>query len=154
MRVFIYWNLHLACWSIKALEGAHKGRVVAHATHWQVDGARFKVSEAGRQRVLREKRKNVHAGVVGTLVALVPAETPKVMPFCLLHLMQASPFEDANVAACDASRGAFSVSYNPYKGPTFVTLPKGDETEAWPVHGARHAWAVCRKVTALQPVRS
>jgi hypothetical protein len=27
----------------------------------------FKVSEAGRQRVLREKRKNVHAGVEGVM---------------------------------------------------------------------------------------
>lgn len=44
MRVFIYWNLHRKCWSIKALEGAFKGRVLAHAKAWQVHGAEFKVS--------------------------------------------------------------------------------------------------------------
>jgi hypothetical protein len=32
----------------------------------------LKVSEAGRQRVLREKRKNVHAGVKGTRVFRIP----------------------------------------------------------------------------------
>lgn len=29
MRVFVYFNLHKRCFSIKALEGAMKGRVVA-----------------------------------------------------------------------------------------------------------------------------
>jgi len=33
-----------------------------------LEGCKFKVSEAGRQRVLREKRKNVHAGVTGTWI--------------------------------------------------------------------------------------
>ena len=65
MRVFIYFNLHRKCYSVKALEGADKGRVIAHCNSALVAGATFKVSEAGRQRVIREKRKNVHAGVVG-----------------------------------------------------------------------------------------
>jgi hypothetical protein len=30
MKVFVYFNLHKKCFSIKALEGAMKGRVVAH----------------------------------------------------------------------------------------------------------------------------
>jgi hypothetical protein len=30
----------------------------------------FKVSEKGRQRVIQEQRKNVHAGVVGTVLAV------------------------------------------------------------------------------------
>ncbi|CAB5156012.1 hypothetical protein UFOVP149_43 [uncultured Caudovirales phage] len=67
LKVFVYFNLHRKCWSIKALEGAHKGRVIEHADEVSLDGPVFKVSEAGRQRVLREGRKNVHAGVVGWL---------------------------------------------------------------------------------------
>ena len=65
MRVFVYFNLHRKCFSIKALEGANKGRVVAHRNDVLLFDGVFKVSEAGRQRVLRERKKNVHAGVVG-----------------------------------------------------------------------------------------
>lgn len=65
MKVFVYFNLHKKCFSIKALEGADKGRVVAHVNDVTIYNPTFKVSEAGRQRVLKERRKNVHAGVVG-----------------------------------------------------------------------------------------
>lgn len=65
MKVFVYYNLHKDCWSVKALDGKRAGYVVAHRTKLELRDAKFKVSEAGRQRVLREKRKNVHAGVVG-----------------------------------------------------------------------------------------
>lgn len=65
MRVFVYYNLHRNMFSVKALEGEQKGRVIAHRDSVFLEGAVFKVSEAGRQRVIREKRKNVHAGVVG-----------------------------------------------------------------------------------------
>ena len=68
MRVFVYFNLHKKCFSIKALEGDQKGRVVAHSNTVLLEGCKFKVSEAGRQRVLREKRKNVHAGVTGVWI--------------------------------------------------------------------------------------
>jgi hypothetical protein len=68
MRVFVYFNLHKKCFSIKALEGADKGRVVAHRDTVVLDGCKLMVSEAGRQRVLREKRKNVHAGVTGVWI--------------------------------------------------------------------------------------
>lgn len=70
MRVFVYWNLHRKVWSVKALEGPEKGRVIAHSPHVMVMDAAGKVSQAGRQRVIREKRKNVHAGIVGTLAGL------------------------------------------------------------------------------------
>ena len=68
MRVFVYYNLHKHVWSIKALSGPDKGRVIGHSPTVLLYDAVGKVSEAGRQRVLREKRKNVHAGIVGTLV--------------------------------------------------------------------------------------
>lgn len=67
LKVFVYFNLHRRCWSVKALEGENRGRVVAHLDRVQLRDCVFKVSEAGRQRVLREKRKNVHAGVVGRI---------------------------------------------------------------------------------------
>ena len=65
MKVFVYFNLHRKLFSVKALEGPDKGKVIGHTTYLWLKDVTFKVSEAGRQRVLREKRKNVHAGVVG-----------------------------------------------------------------------------------------
>jgi hypothetical protein len=62
MRVFVYRNLHKKCWSVKDLR---TGRVFAHADRITLTECEFRVSEAGRRRVLREGRKNVHAGVVG-----------------------------------------------------------------------------------------
>ena len=71
IKVFVYYNLHKKCFSIKALEsvkeGASKGRVFLHSDAIVLHYATFKVSQAGRNRVLKEKRKNVHAGVVGYL---------------------------------------------------------------------------------------
>lgn len=97
MRVFVYFNLHKQLWSIKALEGPDKGRVVHHARDLLLADAEPKVSEAGRQRVLRERKKNVHAGIVGDLW------------FWTMDADQYAP----------ASADAQKVSYNPYKGPTF-----------------------------------
>jgi len=65
MKVFVYFNLHKKVFSIKSLEGDTKGLVIGHSRSVRLTNATFKVSEAGRQRVLKEKRKNVHAGVMG-----------------------------------------------------------------------------------------
>ena len=68
LKVFVYYNLHRHTWSIKALEGPQKGLVIGHSDTVLLQDATGKVSEAGRQRLLTEKRKNVHAGITGTLV--------------------------------------------------------------------------------------
>lgn len=100
MKVFIYFNLHRKCFSIKALEGANKGRVIAHRNEALVFDATFKVSEAGRQRVIREQRKNVHAGVVGQWIGA----------------------EDGGdrFSIDTISRNGSAITYNPYKYSTFV----------------------------------
>jgi hypothetical protein len=92
MRVFVYFNLHKLLWSVRALEGPDKGRVIQHAHEVHLVDCTFKVSEAGRQRVLSERRKNVHSGVVGRLTDAAPANTP----------------------------AGLRVTYNPYKYATFV----------------------------------
>ena len=102
MKVFIYFNLHRKCWSIKALEGDQKGRVIRHAMSFVVTNCKLKVSEAGRQRVLREKRKNVHAGIVGTLF-----------------------WADHGAKAAEGW-GSQMLSYNPYKGATFFDVSTGE----------------------------
>ena len=65
MRVMAYYNLHKHTWSLKALEGPQKGKVVAHRAEVWLRDARPVVSLSGRARVLREQQKNVHAGIVG-----------------------------------------------------------------------------------------
>lgn len=64
-KVFVYYNLHKKCWSVKALSGPNKGRVIAHCDKIVLRDPEFRVSQAGRRRVIRERRKNVHAGVAG-----------------------------------------------------------------------------------------
>lgn len=92
MKTFIYYNLHKKCWSLKSLDGSNKGRVYKHCDEVYVENVVFKVSEAGRQRVLREKQKNVHAGVVGYV----------------------KTFENLDLTNC------ISLTYDPYKYSSFV----------------------------------
>ena len=63
MKVKVYYNLHKHCFSVQ-----HKGIVIAHRDIVYIKNATFNVREAGRQKVLREGRKNVHAYVVGEWV--------------------------------------------------------------------------------------
>lgn len=86
-KVKIYYNLHKHCLSVQ-----YKGLVVAHLQEIALSDVKFKVNEAGRQRVLREKSKNVHAFLVGT-----------VGKFKLFRGLE-----------------GFPVSYNPYKYSSFV----------------------------------
>ncbi len=107
MRAFVYYNLHKHCLSLKALEGPNKGRVVAHARSVSLAAAQFKVSEAGRQRVLRDKAKNVHAGVVGTVTGLELIEQ---------RLCDTLPSGPGAPLTADAPRA----TYNPYRFDAFV----------------------------------
>lgn len=101
--VQVYRNLHRDCLSVRmkveqtytdsnGVVRRRKGwKVVAHLPAITIIEPRFKVSEAGRKRVIREGRKNVHAyveGVVGTL---------------------------------DECRDGQRVYYDPFKFETFVT---------------------------------
>lgn len=68
MKVFVYYNLTRKCWSVKSLEGKTKGKVILHAEKIFLKKCEFKVSQKGRERVIRENKKYVHAGVVGYMV--------------------------------------------------------------------------------------
>tara|TARA_Y100000034_G_C6819001_1_gene368670 strand:- start:503 stop:883 length:381 start_codon:yes stop_codon:yes gene_type:complete len=61
--VEIYYNLHKKCFSVRDRKTR---RVIAHTDSISLLKATFHVSEKGRDRVRREKRKNVHAFVRGT----------------------------------------------------------------------------------------
>ena len=93
VKVFVYRNLHRKCWSVK---NRSTGRVARHLDCVMVSNCEFRVSEAGRQRVLREKRKNVHAGVIGDYD----------------NRMQSFP---------DSLDSWIRVRYDPYKHDSFVS---------------------------------
>jgi len=92
VKVYVYFNLHKKCFSVKSLSGITKGLVTVHTNAVTLTDVTFKVSEAGRQRVLKEQRKNVHAGVVGYLQGFEKVST----------------------------KGYKQAYYNPYKTHTFM----------------------------------
>ena len=69
MRVRVYRNLHTGTLSMQGYIPEKKGwRVIGHPEVVTLENVKFVVREAGRLRVLKEKRKNVHAWVEGDLV--------------------------------------------------------------------------------------
>lgn len=60
MKVKVYWNLHRKCYSVQ-----YRGKVIMHTNQIVIYDPEFCVSQSGRQRVLRERRKNVHAFIIG-----------------------------------------------------------------------------------------
>lgn len=94
MRVWVYFNLHKKVWSVMALEGPDKGRVIARSSHVVLDNPVGKVRQGGRRKVIATGKKNVHAGIIGQLVSL-----------------------DAAPDLAGQGRG---VTYNPFKYDSFV----------------------------------
>lgn len=89
-KVFAYRNLNRkgVVWSIKDCK---TNLVIDRVTEAYFENVELKVSEAGRQRVINQKKKNVHAGVKGFRV--------KDKPCAPIWI---------------------SVSYNPYENQSFI----------------------------------
>ena len=100
MKTEIYRNLHKKCFSVR-----QRGRVVGHlmddpTEHVLLKDVKFAVQPAGRRKVLREKRKNVHAFVRGDMVS--------------------SPFGQKLYAThLGLNQFTNEVTYNPYHYSTF-----------------------------------
>lgn len=136
MKCYIYRNLHKPghTYSLRAMEGEHKGLVIGYSPYFVVEGAKFVVNQAGRQRVLDSGHKNVHAGIVGnvtvaydyTVVRKTSLESQQVryhMPRCLCV-----------------------VKYNPHKAATFYDV-NTDEA----VYGAKTAIVMGSRIEAYVP---
>ena len=67
LRVRVFRNLTRHCFSIQATVPKVGWRTIAHASHVQLTNATFFVSEAARQRVLRTKKRTVHAAIQADL---------------------------------------------------------------------------------------
>lgn len=84
--VDVYWNLHRDVFSVRSRRRGDYGRIIGHVDEFTLDNVRFVVHEAGHRRVLRERRKNVHAFVRGLWSEGEPATAgvrynPYVAPF-------------------------------------------------------------------------
>lgn len=88
MNVQVYWNLHKSVWSVR-----HKGRVISHQHVVCLSDTTFRVQPAGRDRVRREGKKNVHAFACG-------------------NYEPSSSYRDMQLGR--------KITYNPYKYDTFV----------------------------------
>ena len=97
-KVFVYRNLHKNCWSVR-----QNGLVKIHTPWIRLGVCKFKVNEGGRQRVLAQKRKNVHAGVEGLLLG-----------------------QRWSLKGLDGE----SIEYNPYKNKTFVKKLDGSSVRS------------------------
>ncbi|TFH08282.1 MAG: hypothetical protein E4H14_06750 [Candidatus Thorarchaeota archaeon] len=95
------------------MEGPHKGLVLGYSSDILVKDVVFKVSEAGRRRVLRNKKKNVHAGVVGTIAQVL---NPKERITNTL-----SNYSQQNWSDVGFPHQKQLVHYNPYKYDSFVS---------------------------------
>lgn len=90
-EVRIYRNLNNGRMSVQCKKDG-RWLVAGHVTDCIIEAVTFKISEAGRQRVIRENTKNVHAWGQGKL--LVQFDLSK--------------------------RASIELSYNPYKHETFI----------------------------------
>ena len=70
MKVKVYYNIHKKVFSVIPMQGPGKGRVAGYTDNIDLTDAVFKVNKSGRDKVLKEKRKNVHAFIVGKMANL------------------------------------------------------------------------------------
>jgi hypothetical protein len=92
-RVMVYYNLHKHTFSVRS-----NNRVVIHADYVKLVDVEFKVRQGGRDKVLKDKQKNVHSFVIGILV-----------DYCSYPCENMPKEPNDNI-----------VTYNPYKYNSFV----------------------------------
>jgi hypothetical protein len=107
-RVEAYYNLHKKCLSYRP-----SGGKVKHARAMILNDVSLDVQPAGRERVRREGKKNVHAFVRGT-----PA-----------YIRDLDDTNDGDISPANMERQGYrKITYNPYKYDSFVFADIG-----WPV---------------------
>ena len=126
-QVEVYYNLHRKCLSVRdtstglVVKHTHALKLVAGKQGYERD-IQFKVSAKGRKRVLEERRKNVHAYVVGRV----------------MDLRKVKSLEERKARKPKTLR---QVTYNPYKYESFVDVKTGEA-----VHYAKEVFIDGRKV--------
>ena len=137
MLVDVYRNLTKGCFSVKACTGPYSGKVIAHAESVWLDDPMFRIVESGRQRVLMERKKYVHAYVRGELYSLdgvYRMASPEWVDIPRLH--HSHPMADKMDAY------GYGFTYNPYKHTKFVVPFMGNYVS---VRSGHHA-LLCNEI--------
>ena len=109
MQIEVYRNLHNGKLSIRDAQTKH---VLGHACRVYLHDSKFVVSQAGRERVVRERCKNVHAVVRGVLDKVGVFQSYRgrdITPY----LDEYSIFNDGGETP--ALKRLYEIKYNPYK---------------------------------------
>jgi len=110
MRVRVYRNLVKKCISVQSTK---TNLVIMHSEAVSLRDCKFVVRQKGRERVLREKVKNVHAFVVGELDDVYKSPEGELR------------------------RGVRQASYNPYRYDFFYDVITNE-----PVQEASYVWVM------------
>ena len=94
----VYRNLHNGHFSVQDYQRGIGWRVAGHTQEILLSNCRFKINQTGRQRVVLEQRKNVHAYIQGVVIDL------------------------NDMDSCHSQYKALRVTYNPYLFDSFVLL--------------------------------
>ncbi|HFK1543388.1 TPA: hypothetical protein ACGXM3_005210 [Bacillus cereus] len=108
-KVNCFWNLHLNVFSLEGRtmeNGAKKNLVLAHGNNIILLNVKFTVRESGRQKVLREQKKNVHAFVKGNFMGIAGYNEKLIL-----------------------GAGMREAYYNPYKQDSFTDKETGKKLE-------------------------
>jgi hypothetical protein len=92
-KVMVYYNLHKHTFSV-----TYKDRLISHSDYVKLSDVEFRVRQGGRERVLKDKKKNVHSFVIGTL-----------LDYCKYPCENLPSEPNSNI-----------VTYNPYKYNSYV----------------------------------
>lgn len=98
-RVMVYYNLHKHTFSVTYL-----GKLIMYADYVKLTDVEFRVRMGGKERVRDEKRKNVHAFVIGDLV-----------DFCNYPCENLTEPDSDNI-----------ITYNPYRNDSFIIKDSGE----------------------------
>ncbi len=120
-RIESYYNIHRKCLSYRVSGGR-----VRHASALVLNNVKFAVQPAGRERVRREGKKNVHAFVRGE-----PA-----------YIRDVEFTDDGDLTPENMNRQGYRpITYNPYKYETFVYADTGE-----PVHETKQVVVIGRQL--------
>jgi hypothetical protein len=92
-KVMVHYNLHKQTFSV-----TYQNKVIIHADFVKLKNVEFRVREGGKEKVRKEKSKNVHAFLIGTLT-----------DYCT-HPCKDLPKESSKDV----------VTYDPYKYDSFI----------------------------------
>ena len=126
-RVKVYYNLQKDCLSVI---DAQTGLLYCHAHRVELHNAKFRVQLAGRNRVVKEKRKNVHAYIVGNCHDIGEVSKER-------HRLVRGKVESYDICQCEGTMWCEEcvpesaeqfrhATYNPYKYDTFVDDVSGE----------------------------